>query len=173
MLSEKHLTDILQLIENCKHMSDLPVREINGLKIDVEIERYASQVKSFYSHVIHSLPEFDRNNEPKFEREMDAFYNCGWTITFNGKSVTLENGADIYDTFLVLLENHMEDAGIPYSKSIRRVANDLYYTKDLVYRIKHARAEEDIDALTELEYTLEDFLEDNIDNMLKELQRHV
>ena len=67
-----------------------------------------AKIREFYFHMIHSL------TSPKDETEWENFYNAEFTISFRGRSVTLYNGAELFQNIQSALEVYMDDEGIEY-----------------------------------------------------------
>lgn len=101
VLSEKSCSDLLRVLKVCYDDIDcLTVEEIEHITRELKCSLYAMRVKAFHKHVIDSFPDLPNDtpeNQARFDEAWDKFYEMPWTITFNGKSVTIENDATIYN----------------------------------------------------------------------------
>lgn len=100
VLSEKSCVDLLRLLKTKYDEIDcMTIEEVESVERDLKCSLYVMRVKAFLKHVRDSFPDLPNDTpeeQEKFDEEWDKFYNMPWTITFNGKSVTIENDATIY-----------------------------------------------------------------------------
>lgn len=75
--------------------------ELKKLKKEV----HDAQVREFYWHINNRLHEMDEN-----------FYNSPWTISFDGKTITLPNFAEVFQGIEQTIADYMDDEGIEYKK---------------------------------------------------------
>ena len=81
-------------------------KEVENLKIQIQ----QAQVREFYWHMTNALDRCDT------EAEWEQFYESDFTITFQGKTVTLYNGAQIFQDIQSALECYMDEDNIEYKE---------------------------------------------------------
>ena len=70
---------------------------------------WEARVREFYFHIVNG-------GDTVSDDEWEKFANAPWTVSFMGKTVELENSADLYEGFVGLLRDYMDDAEIPYGR---------------------------------------------------------
>ena len=112
MFKEKQLMDMMRFVkrfkDECDWMATIDVELLEGA---LKAELYCTRVRDFYRHIKDSLPGMpdDYDSEEDYENAWDKFYTEQLVITFNGKTVSLDIDADIYDHVVTLLEDHIDD----------------------------------------------------------------
>lgn len=66
--------------------------ELQAVKNELETELRHQQLISFKDHVLNSMPSAEDNDDLQ-----QAFYDLKFTIDFNGRSITVDNCATIYN----------------------------------------------------------------------------
>ena len=84
----------------------LAEKEVANLKHQIE----QAQVREFYWHLTNALTRCDTENE------WERFYESNFTITFQDKTVTLYNGAQIFQDIQSALECYMDEDNIEYKE---------------------------------------------------------
>jgi hypothetical protein len=71
------------------------------------MKRYVSQLKAFKKHLSSALDMClgdDCTNE-----SVDDFYNSNFEITFRGKTITLANGAEVFQAIEEIIDTEISD----------------------------------------------------------------
>ena len=79
------------------------IRGMYWLINDRKHEDYMKQLKNFRDHMDATLKEYDTDDED----QIDAFYHMDFEVTFNGKKVVLENGADVFNDIYSCIVNEL------------------------------------------------------------------
>lgn len=70
---------------------------------------YITDLKAFQKHMSDAVNRFFDNQDN--EEIIEHFYNSDFTISFMGKTVTLYNGADVFQAIEDIIEQEIEDMG--------------------------------------------------------------
>lgn len=85
-------------------------KQISYIKCEIHKEnmkRYVSQLKAFKEHLSSALDMClgdDCTNE-----SVDAFYNSNFEITFRGKTITIANGAEVFQAIEEIVDTEISD----------------------------------------------------------------
>lgn len=72
---------------------------------DLQRRQYDAKVREFYWHI-----------EDKMNLDSPEFLEAPWKIEFMGKSIELNNYANVWEAFHGLLIDYMDEDEIPYSR---------------------------------------------------------
>ena len=100
-LTQKDIRNIARIIRKFEDEIDfLTIEEVEHLQSSLETEEYVKQIDDFKQHLDDVMPSADAGEEA-----LEDFYGLKWTIEFAGKSVTLDNEAEIYNVVGQLLDD--------------------------------------------------------------------
>lgn len=98
-LTQKDIRNLARIVRKFEDEIDfLSVEEVEHLQSQLETEEYIKQIEDFQQHLIDVMPDVDASDDT-----WEDFYELKWTIDFAGKSVKLENEAEIYNVIDDLL----------------------------------------------------------------------
>lgn len=104
-MTERQLRNLQQLLRAAEIDCDcLTIEEVEDLQQTIKDELYALRIKNFKQFLDDALPNNDSS-----EKDCDKFYSCDWSISFGGKTVTIHNGATIYNSIRDALSEYIED----------------------------------------------------------------
>lgn len=99
-LTQKDIRNLARIVRKFEDEIDfLTVEEVEHLQSQLDSEEYIRQIEDFEQHLIDVMPGEDASDDT-----WEDFYELKWTIDFAGKSVTLENEAEIYNVVSDLLK---------------------------------------------------------------------
>lgn len=94
----------MKFYETTEHLK----REIERKEKEIQQLRYKlydAKIREFYTHAMHN---FDTDNQ--------AFLDAEWTLSFMGQTVELPNMAEVFQGITGMLEDHMDNCGIEYTR---------------------------------------------------------
>lgn len=104
-MTERQLMNMLQLLKAAEiDCGCCTIEEIEDLQQAVKDELYALRIKDFRQLLDEALSNADRSEE-----DYDKFYNCDWSISFAGKTVTIHNEPVIYNGICDVLDECIEN----------------------------------------------------------------
>ena len=86
--------------------------QIRFLKEEIykeKLKAYVQQLKDFHNHMLSTFEAFmgeDITNET-----VDSFYNMDFRISFNGKTVRIGNGAEVFQGIEEIILNEIDEFG--------------------------------------------------------------
>ena len=103
-MTERQLMNMQQLLKAAEiDCGCLTIEEVADLQRTVKNELYAQRIKDFRQLLDDVLPNNDSSDE-----DWDKFYSCDWSISFGGKTVTIHNGATVYNSICDALSEYIE-----------------------------------------------------------------
>lgn len=84
--------------------------QILALQIEIRKEEqseYLKQLKAFQDHMTTSFEVL--MGDACTNESVDVFYNSDFTLTFRGKSVTLYNGAEVFQSLEDVIQAEIDD----------------------------------------------------------------
>jgi hypothetical protein len=70
------------------------------------MDNYVKQLKAFQSYLNACFEVLMENGD---QNDVEAFYNSDFEITFRGKTVSLSNGAEVFQAIEEIVANEIED----------------------------------------------------------------
>lgn len=70
---------------------------------------YLEQLKAFKKHMLDTMDEL--MNEGCTMEQVNKFYSMKFSITWNGKTIELENGADTFQEIEYTIDREIEELG--------------------------------------------------------------
>ena len=84
--------------------------EITGLKAQIthlKHEIYVEQLKAFRKHLEDAFEEL--MSDDSTDASVDSFYNSEFKINWRGKTVTLGNGAEVFQGIEEIIQNEIDN----------------------------------------------------------------
>ena len=114
-MTERQLMNVQQPLKAAEIDCDcLTIEEVADLQRTVEkracalrtVEKraYALRIKNFRQFLDDVLPNNDSSDE-----DWDKFYDSDWSISFGGKTVTIHNGAAVYNSMCDVLDECIDE----------------------------------------------------------------
>ena len=104
-MTERQLMNMQQLLKAAEIDCDcLTTEEVADLQRTVKNELYAQRIKDFRQFLDDVLPNNDSSGE-----DWDKLYDSDWSISFGGKTVTIHNGAVVYNSMCDALDECIDE----------------------------------------------------------------
>ena len=104
-MTERQLMNMQQLLKAAEtDCGCLTIEEVADLQRTVKNELYALRIKDFRQFLDDVLPDNDSSDE-----DWDKFYDSDWSISFGGKTVTIHNGAVVYNSMCDALDECIDE----------------------------------------------------------------
>ena len=71
------------------------------------MEQYTGQLKEFKEYMLKVYDVLAHENTDR--ESIELFYNSDFKIEFRGKTVTLHNGADAFNSIIEILEKEIDE----------------------------------------------------------------
>ena len=81
------------------------IRDLNCMISKRQRELYLEQLKDFKDHMDASL----NSMRSDIQEKIDEFYSLKFEVTFNNKTVTLVNGADVFNAIYSCIEDEITE----------------------------------------------------------------
>ena len=81
------------------------IRNLNAMISSRKHDEYLKQLNDFKRHMDATLEEYHTDDESN----NDAFYRMDFEVTFNCKTVVLENGADVFNDIYRCIEDEITE----------------------------------------------------------------
>lgn len=148
--------------QDCECLSE---EKLQSLKGSLNTAINAAYIRKLIKRIEDAMPGNDLDVE-EFDDAMDAFYAKKFTIGFDGMSVSLPVGPEVYDDALGLLRDYYDEwyASNGKTYALRQKLDNVKRQLDFI--AKHRGDPENLDRVVNSQYCVLDTMPEIIDDLI-------